>query len=84
VFGPPLLPVWSTARLSVARFYLAATSVRSLALFAGGSSNSTLLLLVDCLLMVALGREFERATVLRLFYPGNRLLPHSIHFRWPF
>ncbi len=55
VFGPPVLPVWSTARLSVARFYLAATSVGSLALFAGGVSNSTLLLIGDCLLMVALG-----------------------------
>jgi hypothetical protein len=53
VFWPPVLPVWSTARLSVARFYLAATSVGSLALFAGGVSNSTLVLLGYCLLMVA-------------------------------
>jgi hypothetical protein len=66
VFGPPMLPVWSTARLSEARFYLAATSVKSLAFFAGGVSNSTLLLLGDCLLTVALGREFERASVFRL------------------
>jgi len=49
VFGPPVLPVWSTARLSVARFYLAATSVGSMALFAGGNSNSMLLLCCCCL-----------------------------------
>jgi hypothetical protein len=84
VFGPPVLPVWSTAQLSVARFYLAATSVGSLALFAGGSSNSALLLLWNCSLMVALGRECERATVSPLSFPRNRLLPHFLHFRWPF
>ncbi len=34
---------WSTAQLSVARYYLAAASVGNLALFAGGYNNSALL-----------------------------------------
>jgi hypothetical protein len=56
VFSPPVLPVWSTARLSQARFYLVATSVRGLALFAGGDSNCTSLVPGNRLLIVALGR----------------------------
>jgi hypothetical protein len=35
------LPSWSTARLSVARFYLVATAVGKMALFAGGDLNGT-------------------------------------------
>ena len=35
--------VWSTARLSVARCNLAATSVGNVAIFAGGSAESVLL-----------------------------------------
>ena len=34
---------WSTAQLSVARFFFAASSVGNVALFAGGSNNSALL-----------------------------------------
>ena len=34
---------WSTAQLSVARYWLAAASVGNVALFAGGSNNSALL-----------------------------------------
>ena len=34
---------WSTAQLTVARYYLAAASVGNLALFAGGYTNSALL-----------------------------------------
>ena len=35
--------VWSTAQLSVGRFYLAAASVGNVALFAGGVDTSALL-----------------------------------------
>ena len=34
---------WSTAQLSVARYFLAATSVGKLAMFAGGATASVLL-----------------------------------------
>ena len=36
---------WSTAQLSVARRYLAATSVGNVAIFAGGEAGSVLLLI---------------------------------------
>ena len=44
---------WSTARLSVARYFLAATSVGNVAIFAGGfdvTSNCSLTLFVEGLL----------------------------------
>jgi len=49
---------WSTAQLSVARFYLAATSVGDLAIFAGGQPPGALgrglELMVACVLIVCL------------------------------
>jgi hypothetical protein len=45
---------WSTAQLSVARGYLAATSVGNVAIFAGGAGgNCSLTLFVDGLLVWA-------------------------------
>jgi hypothetical protein len=42
---------WSTAQLSVARFYIAATSVGNVAIFAGGTAgNCSLTLFVEGLL----------------------------------
>ncbi len=38
---------WSTAQLSVARSYLAATSVGNVAIFAGGNNVGVVLLVVD-------------------------------------
>jgi hypothetical protein len=43
---------WSTAQLSVARYYFAATSVGNMAIFAGGSGNCSLTLFVEGLLFV--------------------------------
>ena len=44
---------WSTAQLSVARYYLAATSVGNVAIFAGGSTgNCSPTLFVEGLLFV--------------------------------
>jgi hypothetical protein len=80
----PVLPVWSTALLSVARYYLVATSVGSLALFAGGVVNGTSLLLGNCLLMIALGREFLNSLLFLVFVVWQSLAASFIRFRWPF
>ena len=73
---------WSTAQLSVARYYLAAASVGNVALFAGGGAGGALLcrvgggagvLTVAC----ALFWMFARAAVLRFCLPCDRLLSHA-------
>jgi len=80
---------WSTAQLSVARFNVAAASVGSLALFAGGAINDSAFgvqgdggegelfyLLVCEFFALAL------AAVLSLYLPCDRFLSHARHCRW--
>ena len=71
---------WSTAQLSVARYYPAAASVGNVALFAGGVGVSALLCR-DWGVGSHLLLRFARAAVLRLCLPCDRFLSHARHCR---
>jgi hypothetical protein len=80
VIAPPVLPVWSTAQLSVSRFYLAATSVGSLALFAGGVASASLLR-VYCWPMVACVSKIRTRCYVVFQLSWQIYATHSIHCR---
>ena len=78
---------WSTAQLSLGRFWLAAASVGNVALFAGGQAGSALLCregdmgFVYCCVRVLC---FARAAVLWFCLPCDRFLSHARHCRFFF
>ena len=80
---------WSTAQLSVARMYLAATSVGNVAIFAGGlSGNCSLMLFVEGLLfwLMSVGDAVTFACLRRaacglLCFRCRRLPSHEGHSR---
>jgi hypothetical protein len=81
---------WSTAQLSVARSYLAATSVGNVAIFAGGyGGNCSLTLFVEGLLfgLMSVGDAVTCACLRRvacflLCLRCRRLPSHGVHCRW--
>jgi hypothetical protein len=78
---------WSTAQLSVARFYPTAASVGNLALFAGGQTGSALLCregiyVCGFLLMSACCVFCACCSILRFWLPCDRFLSNSLHCSW--
>jgi hypothetical protein len=83
---------WSTAQLSVARGYLAATSVGNVAIFAGGwAGNCSFMLFVEGLLfgsrLISVGDAvmfacLRHAACCLLCLRRRRLLSHGRHCRW--